>query len=102
MERDLLTYPTWERYTVLSHCISKLTIRDRRFIFQTARTIPSVSPDLFFPKYGFTLAEFAVWHTLKEGRRQHSKKVDVKSQYQRANAPIYASQAVVIERNYRK
>lgn len=90
MERDLLTYPTWERYTVLSHCISKLTIRDRRFIFQTARTIPSVSPDLFFPKYGFTLAEFAVWHTLKEGRRQHSKKVDVKSQYQRANAPIYA------------
>jgi len=65
---ELLTYPTWEKYTVLSYYVGKLSIRDRRLIFHTARSCGDVSPDLFFPAYGFTFAEFAVWHTLRRER----------------------------------
>lgn len=75
MEHHLLTYPTWERYTVLSHVISNLSIRDRRQIFMLARNTPTCfSTELFFPHFGFTLAEFAVWYTLGDNRRKVRKK----------------------------
>lgn len=70
MERDLITYPTWEKYTVLAHAITKLSIKDRRHIFQLARNAEHVCPDLLFPEFGFTLSEFAVWYTLGDGRRK--------------------------------
>lgn len=70
MERHLLTYPTWERYTVLAHIISELSVRDRRTIFQLVRREESPTADLFFPHYGFTLGEFAVWNVLGEGRKK--------------------------------
>ena len=69
MERDLLTYPTWERYTVLAHIIAHLPVRDRRQIFQHVRRFDPPSADIFFPEYGFTLSEFAVWHILSDVRR---------------------------------
>lgn len=71
----LLTYPTWERYTVLSHVITRLSVRDRRAIFQLARAWPGASPDLFFPGYGITLSEFAVWYTLGEPRKGRPRDV---------------------------
>lgn len=72
MDRRALTHPTWERYQVLSHAIASLHIRDRRAIFYLARTFapPERPGDLFFPRYGFTLAEFAVWYTLGDSRRK--------------------------------
>ena len=74
MERSLLTYPTWERYTVLSHTISRLTTRERRRIFMIARGERATSGDLFFPRAGFTLAEFAVWYTLGDTTRRRSRR----------------------------
>lgn len=68
-ERDLLTYPIWERYVILSNVISNLTIKDRRFLFQIIRK-QSVHPDMFFPHYGFTLSEFSVWHILCNSRQK--------------------------------
>ena len=72
MERALLTYPTWERYTILAHVVMNLSIRDRRHVFQLARAADA-TPDLFFPQYGFTLAEFAVWYTLGDTHRNRAK-----------------------------
>ena len=69
MERDLLTYPTWVRYSVLANQMQRLTIRDRRHIFQSVRR-DTACPDAFFPSYGFTLSEFAVWHVLGDTRRK--------------------------------
>jgi hypothetical protein len=71
-ERELMTYPIWERYTVLSNVINGLSIRDRRHIFQNVRK-HSITPDIFFPVYGFTLSEFAVWHVLGDTRRKVRK-----------------------------
>ena len=68
-ERALLTYPTWERYAVLAHVVSELSMRDRRALYQIVRNSGSVNADLFFPQYGFTLSEFAVWNVL-DGRRK--------------------------------
>lgn len=71
---NLVTYPIWERYTILSCEIHKLSIRERRQLFQLARTAPQLSPDMLFPSYGFTLAEFAVWYTLGDARRKTRRK----------------------------
>lgn len=71
--RDHITYPTWERYTVLSKCIGKLNIRDRRRIFQIARTVDIGRDNTLLPSYGFTLTEFSVWYTL--GDRRNNKTV---------------------------
>lgn len=72
MERQLITYPTWERYSILSHYIGNLSIRERRHLFQLTRT--SENPDILFPQYGFTLSEFAVWYTLGDTRRKARKR----------------------------
>lgn len=74
METHLITYPTWERYTILAHRIASLTIRERRTIFQLLRAHENVQGDLFLPEYGFTVGEFAVWHLLGEHRRKSRKK----------------------------
>ncbi len=68
-ERDLITYPTWERYTVLAQSISQLNIRDRRRIFQIARSINGDWSNVLLPDYGFTLSEFSVWYTLGDRRK---------------------------------
>ncbi len=68
-ESDLITYPTWKRYTVLAHCISKLDIRDRRRIFHIARSTDGDWANVFLPEYGFTLSEFSVWYVLGDRRR---------------------------------
>ena len=72
LDRDLITYPTWERYTVLSHVISMMSIKERRNIFQISRTL-GTDNDLFFPMYGISFSEFAVWYTLGDSRRKAKK-----------------------------
>ena len=70
MERDLITFPTWERYTVLAAKVRDLSMKEKRVIFQVLREDPNPSGDLLFPEYGFTLSEFSVWHVLGECRRK--------------------------------
>ena len=72
MVADSLTTPTWERYTVLSVCIGNLSVKDRRRIFQIARSTEYDWEHLFMPHYGFTLSEFAVWYVLFDQRRRSS------------------------------
>ena len=69
-ERELLTYPLWVWQRVVSHVIFSLTMRDRRHVFQLARSVEEGGDlaNLFFPEYGFTLAEFAVYSTLTRRR----------------------------------
>jgi hypothetical protein len=70
MEHKPITYPTWERYTVLAHVIFNLSIRDRRRIFQIARSVSTDWSNVLLPEYGFTLSEFAVWYTLCDQRQR--------------------------------
>ena len=44
--------------------------RDRRHLFQLIRNDPRPHPDVFFPQWGFSLSEFAVWHILNDRRRK--------------------------------
>lgn len=65
--RALPSYLTWERNSVLAHTIHKLNVRDRRYIFASLRSVDvSDQHRVFFPQYGFTLTEFAVWHVIGE------------------------------------
>lgn len=69
IDRELVTYPTWERYTVLSHVIFSLSIKDRRNIFHLCKHTENTA-EAFFPQYGITFAEFAIWYTLGENKRK--------------------------------
>ena len=70
---ELLTYPSWERYTVLSRVIQALSIKDRRCIFNAMRSAPEYDVNVFFPDYGFTLGEFAVWYILFDSKSRRNK-----------------------------
>ena len=71
-ERTLITYPTWERYTVLSHSIAQLSIRQRRHIFQLALQPDRPDGPLLSP-LRLHFAEFAVWYTLADTRRKSKR-----------------------------
>lgn len=71
MQSTSLTHSNWERYLVVAHVVSRLSIKERRCIFQNTRGFTAdEARDIFFPQHGFTLAEFAVWHTLGDVRRK--------------------------------
>ena len=80
MEHELITYPTWEKYAVLAHEIGGLSTRDRRQVFQLIRSLRQPCGDVFFPAFGFTLSEFAVWYTLGDSRRRTRSKRSKKKQ----------------------
>lgn len=73
MERTLLTFPTWEKYIVLSNTIESLKVKEKRYIFSCLRT-NECTCDSFFPIFGFTTAEFAVWQVLGDGRKSRQNK----------------------------
>lgn len=74
MDSHLITYPTWERYTIMTHAVSCLSVRERRHLFQLARNVPECSPDVFFPHYGISLAEFALGYALGDTARRRRKR----------------------------
>lgn len=74
MEQSLVTFPTWEKYIVISNSIENLRVKDKRFIFHTLRKTPEATENYFFPHFGFTTSEFACWQILTDGRKQRKKK----------------------------
>lgn len=74
METNLITFPTWEKYIVLSSTIENLRVKDKRFIFHTLRKTPNATKDHFFPHFGITTAEFSCWQILSDGRKARKKK----------------------------
>ena len=70
---DFITSPTWKKYIVLSKVIENLRVRDKRLLFYIIRSAEYVDHNTFFPKYGFTAGEFAVWQILNE-KKPKSKK----------------------------
>ena len=69
-----IRYPTWKKNMVLHRTISNLRVRDKRLIFQTMRSHPSINHDTLFTNYGFTAGEFSTWHVLADGCRRKTKK----------------------------
>lgn len=73
LDRELVTYPTWERHSVVSHCVANMNVKDRRHLFQQSR-LHGCDPNLFFPHFGVTLSEFAVWYTLASSKEKRVPK----------------------------
>ena len=71
MDQKLLTFPTWQKYMVISKTVDNLTVKDKRFIFHCLRE-HRCTPDTFLPSFGITTAEFAVWQILSDGRKPRS------------------------------
>ena len=73
-ERHFITFPTWKKYIVLSRTIENLRVRDKRHIFYVMRNMTSLSHNTFFPAYGFTAGEFAMWQVLSDTRRPRKQR----------------------------
>ena len=74
MEQQLITFPTWEKYIVISNTIESLKVKEKRLIFHTLRKTPEANRDYFFPSFGFTTAEFSCWQILSDGRKLRKKR----------------------------
>lgn len=78
-DADPLSYPSFGRYSCVANTVFSLSIRDRRTIFHLIRSHKDVlTPNTFFPAYGFTIAEFACWYALNEGRKKKKKRKQTK------------------------
>ena len=74
-ERSFITYPTWKKYIIMSCFIEGLRVRDKRHIFHIMRKhFDTLDHNSFFPQYGITAGEFAVWQVLSENRKTRTKK----------------------------
>jgi hypothetical protein len=74
-DRDPTTYPSFARYSCVANTVFSLTIRDRRNIFHLIRTNRDVlTSNTFFPAFGLTIAEFALFYALHEGRKKKKKR----------------------------
>ena len=77
-EHSFITYPTWKKYLILSCFIEQLRVRDKRQIFHIMRRQgDTLTHDSFFPRYGITAGEFAVWQVLSDSRKNRGKKNQV-------------------------
>lgn len=74
MEQSSVTFPTWEKYMIISHTIETLRVKDKRLIFHILRKNPDATKEYFFPQFGFTTSEFSCWQILSDGRKQRKKK----------------------------
>ena len=68
-------YPTWKRNIVMERVVSQLRVKDKRLIFNLMRQ-PGVDENTFFPQYGMTAGEFAVWHILADTSRRTRREQD--------------------------
>lgn len=69
-ERTFITYPTWKKYIVMSCFVEGLRVKEKRQLFHIMRRHHDIlHHDSFFPQYGITAGEFAVWQVLSENRK---------------------------------
>lgn len=68
-EHNFITYPTWKKYIVISCFVESLRVKDKRHLFHIMRKAPNLNHDTFFPTYGITAGEFAIWQILSENRK---------------------------------
>jgi len=64
---------TWRKYWVMHYYVSNLRVKDKRFLFNNMRN-PDVNEHTFFPRYGFTAGEFAVYQKLTENNQKEKSK----------------------------
>lgn len=68
--RSFITYPTWKKYIVMSCCVEALRVKEKRQLFHIMRRHSStLDHNSFFPQYGITAGEFAIWQVLSEQRK---------------------------------
>ena len=72
-EHNFITYPTWKKYIIISCYVEGLRVRDKRQLFHIMRKSSQLCQDTFFPTYGITAGEFAIWQILSETRKTRKK-----------------------------
>lgn len=80
-DADPMVYPSFGRYSCVANVVFNLSIRDRRTIFHLIRAHrTALTPNTFFPAFGFTIAEFATWYALNESRKKKKKRKATKAE----------------------
>lgn len=66
--KEYITYPTWQKYIVLSYFVERFRVKDKRLIFCTLRKTANIGDNHFIPQYGITIGEFATWTILIDSK----------------------------------
>ena len=67
-----IMYPIWKRNIVIECQTQHLRVRDKRVLFQYMRET-EVDEKYFFPNYGITAGEFAVWHIIADSGKRNER-----------------------------
>ena len=67
---DSFNILTWKKYIVQYRFVENLRVKDKRHIFYIMRNSTNISNDTYFPNYGLTAGEFALWQVLSENIRK--------------------------------
>ena len=70
MDMDNITEITRAKQYAQFEALKLMKVKDKRSLFLTLRSALDVTVDTFFPKYGITAGEFAVWQILAEYSRR--------------------------------
>ena len=73
-EHTFITFPTWKKYMIISCYVEGLRVKDKRQLFHVMRKSDVLNHDTFFPRYGITAGEFAIWQILSENRKSRKSK----------------------------
>lgn len=69
--QSYITYPTWQKYMIISQTIRTLQVKDKRGIFQTLRN--EQDHDTFFPHHGITAGTFCIWQVIGDNKRPRKR-----------------------------
>ena len=72
--RKMAEASSWAKYVIMYRHVEALRVKDKRFIFQKMRTVDGMDHDTYFPCYGITAGEFAVWQILSERKSEKKSK----------------------------
>jgi hypothetical protein len=79
-ERNFITFPTWKKYIIISCFVEALRVKDKRNLFMIMRKYEHLDHDSYFPYYGITAGEFAIWQILCDNRKTRKNSENTKKQ----------------------
>lgn len=61
---------TFEKVNGIKRAVASLKVKDKRSLFQIMRLTDDLNADTFFPQFGITAGQFAVFYVLVDNNRK--------------------------------
>ena len=65
---------TYKKNDIFYNVVKDFSIKDKRRLFAEMKNCENINVNTFFPRYAFTVGEFALWTLLTERNKKKAKK----------------------------